>query len=455
MEPMSNFEFMQIRERIKESTENHFPYREVYPEPLADLIDDYNASMSLPKDYLAATILVASAAGIGKAVVLRLKQGFPTWASLYVSIVGKANSNKTLPVTVALNPLKDKDKQTFEQYTKLKQKYNAQMAATKRRTKEKVAEQQEPQYTPIVVSDITQEGLFALLSRTSRGVLYYADELAGMIKNFGRYNSGSDEEAMLSFWNNGSYSVMRKTCEPLVISNPVLSVIGTIQTKILASVFKNKQDNGFMDRFLWVWCEGSAMPWGDTEVSSELLKTYCDAINRLCGLTPDDATTEFSTQEIWLTPEAQELILNWQREEHVPEVKASDEETYAGALGKFDIICPRFALILQLLYWSMGEDTKDCVGVRAMQSAIILTDYFKKQTIAIHKYLYSTNPLDRLGERQRKVYDALPRSISIKMHAPEAEKLGMNRNVFKKFLAQHKDLFIRKEMGFYIKKPIE
>lgn len=456
MKTLSNADFEAIRQSVKNDKENVFPYRAIYPTILVEQIDQSYKALGYPTSYMAAAVLVAFAAAIGKSVALRFKTGFVARASLFIAIVGKPNTNKTHPVTAALGPLRELDELIYQEFKEEHRKYVRQLKMAQKAGKEDTFDAEMPRYTPIIAGDITIEELYSLLSRTNRGVLYYVDELAGLIKNMGRYNSGSDMESLLSLWSGSPSSVMRKTSDPLVIGAPVLSLIGTIQPKILPSVFKDKQDNGFMDRIIWIMREEPVTLWYEEDIDARLVAQYSDAVKRLYALTSAGLKDGSTPREIELTPEARQLVMEWHNNDHASELEAASDETYAGALGKMDIIMLRCALIIQCIWWGYDEADNEAVSVRAVQSAIILTDYFKRQAIELHRYLYSGNPLDKLTEKQRRVYDALPnRLITIDRYASKAEELGMNRNVFKKFLANNKVLFVREDRGMYAKKLIE
>ena len=61
---------------------------------------------------------------------------------------------------------------------------------------------QMPHWKQMVVSDVTQESLGKVLSHNPHGVCLYSDELASWLKNFERYNKGSEEQFWLSLFNN-------------------------------------------------------------------------------------------------------------------------------------------------------------------------------------------------------------------------------------------------------------
>ena len=109
-----------------------------------------------------------------------------------------------------------------------------------------------PIWEQLLVTDFTPEALIEVHKFNKNGIGVYADELASWFKNFNRYNSGSEEQFWLSVWSGKPIRINRKTSEPIFISLPFISVIGTIQPAVLKELAKDRTENGFMDRILFV-----------------------------------------------------------------------------------------------------------------------------------------------------------------------------------------------------------
>src|SRR5690606_10914534 len=121
-----------------------------------------------------------------------------------------------------------------------------------------------------LVSDFTIESISSILLNNNRGVGLDVDELAIWFKNFNRYNQGSEQEFWLANWNSNRIVVNRKTAKPINIPNPFVSVGGTIQPAVLDELAKNRTDNGFLDRLLFVMPENlKKQPWSAGQLPPE------------------------------------------------------------------------------------------------------------------------------------------------------------------------------------------
>ena len=106
----------------------------------------------------------------------------------------------------------------------------------------------EPRRVRFMMQDVTNEAVHRILSENPRGLILMYDELAGWVKNFNRYNSGSESEFWMSVFNHKVAMSDRKSSQSGVfIRNPFLCVIGTIQPKVLTDLAANNRNaNGFI-----------------------------------------------------------------------------------------------------------------------------------------------------------------------------------------------------------------
>ena len=138
-----------------------------------------------------------------------------------------------------MQPLIDHDAGKAAQFGEELKRYNAAMELP---PKERVANGYElnpiePRRVRFMMQDVTNEAVHRILSENPRGLILMYDELAGWVKNFNRYNSGSESEFWMSVFNHKVAMSDRKSSQSGVfIRNPFLCVIGTIQPKVLTDL---------------------------------------------------------------------------------------------------------------------------------------------------------------------------------------------------------------------------
>ena len=81
-----------------EAKQNPFPV-EVFPQAVQEIITDTNQSLNFPIDFIGASILYAVSVSIGNTHRVEIKKGWQENAVLYLSIVGRAGTNKSHPVS--------------------------------------------------------------------------------------------------------------------------------------------------------------------------------------------------------------------------------------------------------------------------------------------------------------------------------------------------------------------
>ncbi|WP_290396163.1 DUF3987 domain-containing protein, partial [uncultured Duncaniella sp.] len=237
---------------------------DVLPAKLQEIVNEANASLGFPKDYIAGSMLTAMAAVIGNTHSAEAMVGWKEYAILFVALVGCPGVCKSHPLSYLMQPLIDHDAEKAAQFAEALKRYNAAMELP---PKERVANGYElnpiePRRVRFMMQDVTNEAVHRILSENPRGLILMYDELAGWVKNFNRYNSGSESEFWMSVFNHKVAMSDRKSSQSGVfIRNPFLCVIGTIQPKVLTDLAAgNRNANGFMERILYVFPSDQTKP---------------------------------------------------------------------------------------------------------------------------------------------------------------------------------------------------
>lgn len=203
-----------------------------------------------------------------------------------MALIGRSGANKSHPLSFAMKPFLDYAYKQNQEFEKALAKYNEFMSMSCKERADNDEEQfpEEPIRKRFLISDVTSEGLSLIHAHNKRGLCLWADQLSAWFKNFNRYNKGSKEQFWLSvFITKTSISAHKNAKSSIFIKLPYISVIGTIQKKILSKLAKGERSsNGFIDRFLFVmpnlWQKAR---WNDKELPENIEQEWNDIINKL------------------------------------------------------------------------------------------------------------------------------------------------------------------------------
>lgn len=99
-----------------------------------------------------------------------------------------------------------------------------------------------------------------------RGITLVVDEILALFNSVKRYNSKNNLiEDLLTAYSGQPLKIIRKSeSRPVLIKNPCINVIGSVQTNMLQEVFRVEfLANGLLDRFLFVYPKTGRYQDGD------------------------------------------------------------------------------------------------------------------------------------------------------------------------------------------------
>jgi hypothetical protein len=439
-------------EAEQKAKQNPFPV-EVFPKAVQEIITTTNESLNFPIDFIGASILYAVSVSIGNTHRAEIMRGYEQNAVLYLAIVGRPGTNKTHPLKWAIKPIEQQDNLKFQEYQKKKQEYETIAALTKKeRERQGYSEPVKPIWEQYLISDFTPEALVSVHSYNKRGLGVNVDELASWFKNFNRYNKGSEQEFWLSVWSGNTVKVNRKTSDQYNIPLPFISVAGTIQPGVLNELADNRTENGFLDRLLFVVPDNLKKEyWSETELSPEIVENWQTIISNLLDVSIiQDDTNNPQPEILRFTPEAKQLLFDWQRE-LTDQSNKPENEAISGINAKIEMYAVRLALILQMVRYACNEGNKQAIEIEAVQGALQLVEYFKKTAIKVHSIVSNASPLEKLPTDKQTLYIALPDTFTTSEGVQVAESMGMAERTFKRFLS-NRDLFNNHTRGEYEKR---
>jgi hypothetical protein len=427
---------------------------EAFPLALQQIIKATNECLNFPVDFIGASMLYAASIAIGNTYKVQVKKGFQESAVLYLAIVGRAGTNKSHPLSFALQPIVEQDKKTYKLYEEQRLQFEMiDKLSKKQREQEGIKDPIKPVWQKMLLSDFTPEALAEVHKYNKRGIGVYVDELAGWFKNFNRYNSGSEMEFWLSSWSSKPINIDRKSGEPILIPLPFISVGGTIQNGLLTELAKeNRTQNGFIDRILFVVLTHlKKQCWSEKEIDPIFIQNWQIIISNLLAIPITlDETLSPNPEILYFAPEAKQLLLDWQKT-NTDLCNDAESEAICSIYSKLDMYVVRLALILELISWACDESQKDVISIMSVQGAIKLIEYFRKSAVKAHSIISNTDPLEKFPADKQLLYRALPDSFTTEIGLNVAQSVGVPERTFKRFLHE-KDLFIRISRGEYEKR---
>jgi hypothetical protein len=325
------------------------------PEPLRAWVFDVAERMdNAPPDFVAAATVVEAAALLGRKVGIRPKR-HDDWLvvpNLWGALIGPPASMKSPALEQGLKPVKrlaaeagEAHQEALERHAldimvaeaeKMALRKNLEATAKElaagkksradleeiRQAIEALEEPETPQERRYMTNDATIEKIAEILQHNSDGILYYRDELMGLLRSLDKPGREADRAFFLEAWNgNGSFSVDRIGRGTLHVPALCVSILGGIQpgpllTYVQDALEESEKSDGLLQRFqILVWPDLRGYDpvdrWPDTQAKN---RAY-DVFERLASLDaeafgahPDE---DGEVPYVRFTQEAQEVFDSW------------------------------------------------------------------------------------------------------------------------------------------------
>jgi len=172
----------------------------------------------------------------------------------------------------------------------------------------------------------------------------------------------------LSIFSNETFSVNRKNDTPLLIKEPFLNIVGTVQPSVLEGIFQknNAETSGFMQRFLFLFPEFPERKYNPQEVNPDVIQMYNNLINSILNLNED------TTFETTLSPDAEERYKEYYSQ--CERKRMQGDDFWASVFSKAEIQVLRLALTVKLA--RLPEKKSAFVEVEDVECAVEMMEYF-------------------------------------------------------------------------------
>ena len=327
------------------------------------------SSLQCPVDIALSAMFATVGVAMGKRVIIDDGK-YRNYPCLWVCVVAPSGSNKSTPIRFFLQPLKDRDSYNYGVYREELRAYR--QAGDDKGDK--------PVFKQYVISDSTPEARNQVLSVNPNGILLYRDELKGMIDDFCRYAKSGELSQMLSMFDSDTIVVNRKSDEPLLIKDPFMSIIGSIQPSVLVDTFgnENMMNNGFNQRWLFCYPE-SGMPemYNDVSIPQSVISDWKDFIYNLIMY-------DFSVMggKIYIRGEAKRVYIDYYNSLQIK--KASADDYLSSVYSKLQIHVIRWAGVAHILG---NSPTSIDITPEEMEYSVRCMDYFERCALKVYRML--------------------------------------------------------------------
>ena len=379
---------------------------------------DIAERMQCPPDFIMVGGLAALGAVVGRKLGIRPKR-HDDWLeipNLWGLCVGNPGVLKTPALNEALRPLRMLSDTARKNYQDEIKKYEAELEIAEIRKKglkeeinkalkqgktvdefrERLASMQpaKPVERRYTVNDATVEKLGELLNQNPNGLLYYRDELSGLLALMDRQGHENDRAFFLECWNGqGSYTYDRVERGTLHIESACLSILGNIQPgpleTCLREVFDGHANDGFIQRFQLAVYPDTSFPWTniDRQPDYDARRVVEEIFKNLDDLKPETvgAKTDEGIPFLHFDDAAQELFDDW-RAGLERKIRSNDDEhpVLISHLQKYPSLVSSLALLFHLVN-CVTEGSTGPVSETAVRQAIALSEYFEKHARRIYQ----------------------------------------------------------------------
>ena len=404
----------------------HFPLVpfpiECLPPYFTDIVNKYSKALQCSPGFMAMNMLTVISGAVGNAVTMAIKSSWQTPPFLWFAVIDISGSGKTHPQEATLSPLRklqsieqarfDRDVEFFKK---------AKLAHDKNKGDNEPAPEEPDQIRHYFTQDFTIEALIPMYRRTTRGIVVYVDELAGLLKGMGQYKSGknSDDDRMLSLYGCRSIKSDRASKNGFCRESGA-AVLGGIQPAIFSTVFTQKEmDNGMLFRYLPMLLNSAPPLFSDDDLTPADEEAWSELVYWMYNVPAkvDIETGCIVKNKLTLTSDARETFRLFHNE--LSAIQPFMPTQFGGYLSKLKDYCLKFISIIHMIKCREYDSLALSVNMDTVDEAIKLTRYFAAQGLL----LVSGSAEDR----RNPFHNTLRKSIESLCHEAEGGLLLLSR----------------------------
>lgn len=363
------------------------------PDTYRAFVQDAAERMQCPADFIAAPLIVASAAALGNRVVVAPKARDLGWlvpATLWGAVVARPGMMKSPVISMALKPLYALEKDMLQEHElRLRQheleklRYDVERKSIESAVKKGNPIDADampvapvpPEAERLVTNDATAPKLAMLCAASPRGIINVRDELTGWMENLRAEGREADRAFYLEGWNGlNSFQVDRvgrgsdhiKTLNILMFGG---IQPGRLQSYIRAATHGGAGDDGLMQRFQMVVWPDLPKEWKNVDRKPDIAAedAVVQVFRNLRGIEPTAIGAKRGLDPespAWLhfTDEAQETFDKWREKVELALRSGERHPAMESHLAKYRSLIPALALLFHLIDGGTGPITKLALG---------------------------------------------------------------------------------------------
>ena len=349
---------------------------DVLPSVLRDYAERSAASMSVPVEMVAAPLLACLGSVVGNRLQISPKQGWAESPTLWMVLVAQPGSAKTASLKAAARGVKHLQRLANKRFEDEQELFDEKLKRWKAsKSDDPGPEPRKPHLRHYWTSNATTEAIFDR-HRHAHGLAILVDELSGLISSFDQYRSakGSDRQTFLSLWSGTDVKTDRQSRESVLISNPVVPIIGGIQNEMLSQLHgENESRDGLIERFLFLLPDVQPADWTDDDVPAHFGDAVDGFFERLDRIPPMDRSPTL----VYLDREAKKVWTAWFNSN--ARIIRAAEGIDRGFASKWPTQVLRMTLLLHLAWANSSEDGdhRRMITRARVEDAIELAEWFR------------------------------------------------------------------------------
>ncbi len=356
------------------------PPLHVFPQEIRQLLKQAaTAFKHAPIEVPLVGLISLLSACVGRSRSIEVKESWQESGNLYIVLVGDSGIGKSHCFKAMLKPVWDEDLRHKQQWENDLSGYNKEVdkhAKGKGKLSELPAKPIRRQY---IIEDATIEAIGKISSENPRGLLWMADELAGLLGNLDRYSSGKNDTAVkariLSTYDCLPWKTSRRDSDKdQTTAAAALSITSTTQPEILKELFTRRDAlSGFMSRFIFIQARRQLPPTLTDEAF--IAQAFLEKIAaHLLAWEMNEVNGQIMPRKVRLATESFSHYEGWHN-------KLVTEAWHSGGMDA--LIAPklvtqvlRLALLLHCLRAALeGSDGLSDISLETMTGAIALGEW--------------------------------------------------------------------------------